>query len=237
MVAAKSPRGTKSRGRVTSLAPENRNHVSPEPDDRPHYLYRILMPDGRGYIGVSVDPDTRFSGHKAPSARSLIGEAIRRHSQHNCQPKFLCVGPREYIYALERRAIIAFNTRYPAGYNLDAGGLIPEHHPISIAKNVEANARVLQRKRARFREEFGVSNAQSINYRRLQSRRPRKRPMAADLPDLDNRTARESDPSRPWQILSRRYIAPNRTWASLATPTVAAEMIISARGSEPGNVR
>ena len=40
--------------------------------------------------------------------------------------------------------------------------------------------------------------------------------MAADLPDLDNRTASESDPSRPWQILSRRYIPEGRTRASLA---------------------
>lgn len=237
MVATKSPRGTRSRGRVTSSAPENRNHVSPEPDNRPRYLYLILLPDGRGYIGVSINPDKRFSVHSAPGTRTLIGEAIRRHGRQSCQLKRLCAGPREYMYALERRAVIAFKTRYPTGYNLDAGGLIPEHHPISIAKNVEANARILQRERARFREEFGVSNAQSINYRRLQSRRPGKRPMAADLPDLDNRTARESDPSRPWQILSRRHLAPNRTRASLATPTAAAEIIISARGSEPGNVR
>lgn len=220
MVATKSPGGTKSQGRVMSAATEKRSDANPELDGRPHYLYLILLPDGRGYIGCSVNPKARFSVHSAPSTRSLIGEAIRRQGRHNCQLKILCAGPREYMYALERRAIIAFNTRYPAGHNLDAGGLIPEHHPISIAKNVEANARILQRERAQFREEFGVSKAQSLGYRRLKSRRPSKRPMAADLPDLDNRTARESDPTRPWQILSRRYIAPSRTWASLATPTV-----------------
>ena len=40
------------------------------------------------------------------------------------------------MYYLERRAIKAFNTRYPAGYNLDAGGLIPEHHPMSVEKTL-----------------------------------------------------------------------------------------------------
>ena len=188
-----------------SVVTEKRNDANPEPDDRLRYLYLILLPDGRGYIGVSINPDNRFIVHSAPSARTLIGEAIRRHGRHNCQLKIMCAGAREYMYALERHAIIAFKTRYPAGYNLDAGGLIPEHHPTSIAKNVEANARILERERAQFREEFGVSKAQCLNYRRLQSRRPGKRPMIADLPDLDNRTARKSDPKRPWQILSRRY--------------------------------
>ena len=64
------------------------------------------------------------------------------------------------MYYLERRAIKAFNTRYPAGYNLDAGGLIPEHHPMSVEKNVASNATRLQRERAEFRADYGISKAQ-----------------------------------------------------------------------------
>ena len=181
-------------------------------DERVHYLYLILLPDGRGYIGVSADPDRRF----APSAGTFISKAILHHGRHSCHFKILCEGPRKYMYYLERRAIKAFNTRYPAGYNLDAGGLIPEHHPMSVEKNVASNATRLQRERAEFRADYGISKAQFFNYKRLKPRGSGRGLMAADLPDLDNRTASESDPSRPWQLLSRRYIPEGQTRASLA---------------------
>jgi hypothetical protein len=179
-----------------------------------HYLYRILLPDGRRYIGVSKQPKYRMAAHyRAPT---YIGAAMRLYGRNACRLEILCGGPRDYIYELEERAIKKFNTRYPAGCNRDSGGRVPERLPESIALNVASNDRTSLRKRAEFREETGVSQAQYLNYGRRKSRRPRKKLMAGDLPDLDNRTARESDPTRPWQILSRRYIAPNRTWASLA---------------------
>ena len=97
-----------------------------------HYLYRILLPDGRGYIGVAKRPKSRFSNHCR--ADSLIGKAIRHHGRHACSLEILCASSRDYIYALEPLAIVSFNTRWPLGYNLAAGGIFAEPHPETIAK-------------------------------------------------------------------------------------------------------
>jgi hypothetical protein len=80
-----------------------------------HYLYRILLPDRRVYIGRSEEPKRRFSEHcVAPSG---IGQAIRRYGRQNCVFQILCAGPEDYIRDLENRAILKFNTQYPAGCN------------------------------------------------------------------------------------------------------------------------
>jgi hypothetical protein len=80
-----------------------------------HYLYRILVPDGRAYIGRSKSPRSRFSTNCG--AASGIGQAIQRHGSDNCVFQILCAGPEDYIKDLENRAILKFNTLYPAGYN------------------------------------------------------------------------------------------------------------------------
>lgn len=178
------------------------------------YLYRILLPDGRAYIGASKNPKARFAAHY--SARTHIGSAMRLHGKAACRLEILCAGSEEYIYALEKPAIKMFNTRYPAGCNRDSGGLRPEHLPESIALHAASYERTARRKRAEFREENSVTKAQWLNARRLKSRSPRPQPPAGDLPDLDNRTATESDPKRPLQILNRRHIDPSRTWENLA---------------------
>ena len=82
---------------------------------------------------------------------------------------------------LERRAIAAFKTRHPAGCNLDAGGIVPEHLPESIAKNVASNERTSLRKRAEFRENNGVTQAALINYHRLKQIGPVHSQAGADL--------------------------------------------------------
>jgi hypothetical protein len=84
-----------------------------------HYLYCITLPDGRAYIGRSVDPERRFSEHC--SASSYIGEAIRHHGPEKCKRRILCVGEETYISELEELAIYAFNTFYPFGYNRTRG--------------------------------------------------------------------------------------------------------------------
>jgi hypothetical protein len=80
-----------------------------------HYLYRIVLPDRRAYIGVSLDPQQRFSNHC--SSKTALGRAIQRYGREHCKFELLCVGPEKYIYALEARAIQKFNTQYPNGYN------------------------------------------------------------------------------------------------------------------------
>jgi hypothetical protein len=83
-------------------------------------LYRITMPDGRAYIGVSKDMPTRLRNHRR--SKHPVGLAIREAGFENVRPEILVRGERDYIYDLERRAIEAFETRYPKGLNVVAGG-------------------------------------------------------------------------------------------------------------------
>jgi hypothetical protein len=149
-------------------------------DSRPRYLYRVILPDGRGYIGVSINPKLRFRVHSSPSTRSFIGEAIRHYGRQACRLEILCAGSCDYMYQLERHAIAAFRTRYPAGYNLDAGGIIPQHLPGSVAKNVESNEDSLLRKRAEFRTN-GISRAEAILCRRHKILLPSTKLKSSDL--------------------------------------------------------
>jgi len=84
-------------------------------------LYRITLPDGRAYIGVTKNAaPQRFREHC--NARSLIGDAIRECGRENVQIEILVRGSLDYIYGLEPKAIIVFRTRSPGGFNLATGG-------------------------------------------------------------------------------------------------------------------
>jgi hypothetical protein len=89
---------------------------------RTHHLYRISFPDGRAYIGVAINPTHRFRRHCC-SAETLIGDRIRHYGKDNISVSVLACGSREYIYDLEVRAIKAFGTLWPAGFNCSGGGL------------------------------------------------------------------------------------------------------------------
>jgi hypothetical protein len=87
----------------------------------PHFLYRIVAPDGRAYIGVTKSPKKRFSAHCHRSS-SAVNAAIREFGRAAMKFELLTCGPNEYIYELEAAAITAFNTRQPNGFNLAIGG-------------------------------------------------------------------------------------------------------------------
>jgi hypothetical protein len=83
-------------------------------------LYQITLPDGRAYIGVSKNLPRRIQHHSRTA--SQIGEAIRQVGLENVSFRTLVRGSRDYIYALESKAIQAFNTRWPHGLNISTGG-------------------------------------------------------------------------------------------------------------------
>jgi hypothetical protein len=80
-----------------------------------YYLYRISVPDGRAYIGITCQPQRRFAQHL--TADTGIGDAIRRHGPDNCKFEILREGSEFDIKDLENRYIRLFKTQYPAGYN------------------------------------------------------------------------------------------------------------------------
>ena len=88
-------------------------------------LYKITLPNGKGYIGMTVsDPSKRFAEHRYQSnagCEQVVHRAIKKHGNAKFEILVIANG-RKYLEDLERRAIIAFGTRSPRGYNCTDGG-------------------------------------------------------------------------------------------------------------------
>jgi group I intron endonuclease len=81
------------------------------------FLYRITCKiNEKQYIGITSMPKIRFSDHAR--TKSLIGSAMRKYGKDNFEMQILVEGEDSFITDLEPRAILAFQTLYPGGYNL-----------------------------------------------------------------------------------------------------------------------
>ena len=81
------------------------------------FLYCITnLVNGKKYIGITKMPYTRFSDHSR--AKSLIGNAIRKHGKENFKIEIMVESTDQYIIDLESLAIISYGTLHPNGYNL-----------------------------------------------------------------------------------------------------------------------
>lgn len=87
-------------------------------NDVANQVYCLTFPNGKQYIGVSVDPVIRMFGHRRN--QGLLGHAIRKHGEP--EMRILLVGSREYCMLMEGRLTDGYNTVVPNGYNLQRGG-------------------------------------------------------------------------------------------------------------------
>ena len=103
-----------------------------------YYLYCLDFPNGKKYIGLSVNPDRRFRDHcrqaTSERGRNPVHAAIRKHGLPRLHT--LCMGDKAYIAELEIKTIAAFQTRDDRfGYNVCLGGeLSPSVTPEVAAK-------------------------------------------------------------------------------------------------------
>ena len=88
------------------------------------YLYKIDFPHGKSYIGISSRPAiSRFTKHCRNGPSTAIAFALRKYGKANATLRTLAIADDwQYLCQLEKKAIAAFNTRAPAGYNLTDGG-------------------------------------------------------------------------------------------------------------------
>jgi hypothetical protein len=70
--------------------------------------------------------------------QTAIGKALRKYG-NQIKGEVLAIGDEDYIYELERKAIEAFGTMAPEGYNLKEGGRGGRHTEESKRKISEAN--------------------------------------------------------------------------------------------------
>lgn len=91
-------------------------------------LYRLNFPNGKSYIGITKNSaEHRFRKHisvsESKTERSfLVHRAIVKYGAENVRVETLVIGDWDYLAQLEVKAIEAFGTRLPNGYNIAAGG-------------------------------------------------------------------------------------------------------------------
>lgn len=101
---------------------------------KPFYLYKITnLINLKVYIGMTGDVQRRkyqHFNHRSGKTISVIKLAIDKYGPDNFEFKILCIGSREYIVELEKKAIISYDS-ISNGYNIRAGGEGGSGHTIS----------------------------------------------------------------------------------------------------------
>jgi len=73
---------------------------------------------------MAINPQERFKAHMNPSSGCLaLAGAVKKYGVESFTLEVLCQGTDEYITELEVKAIKAYNTQVPHGYNILVGGL------------------------------------------------------------------------------------------------------------------
>jgi len=90
------------------------------------HLYRITNTvNDMVYIGVTKNPQHRMVAHACftTPTKSIIKNAIKKYGRDKFTLQVLLTSTQEYCYEMERKAIAAYNTLKPNGYNICTGGL------------------------------------------------------------------------------------------------------------------
>lgn len=91
-----------------------------------HSLYVLIFPNGKRYYGYSCDEERRWREHEQTARLGksplLVSRAIRRHGWVNVKKQLVLIGPLDYVLEMEEKAIAAYNTLAPNGYNVAPGG-------------------------------------------------------------------------------------------------------------------
>lgn len=90
-------------------------------------LYRLTFPSGKAYIGVTVGTaQERFKEHVYNAKRGLargVNRAMRKYGSESVKVETLVVADDwAYLCEAERKAIAAYGTKGPGGYNMTDGG-------------------------------------------------------------------------------------------------------------------
>ena len=89
------------------------------------HLYRLTSPSGRAYIGIAKNGKKRWQEHANASrcgSKCALHLAIKKYGFENFTKEILVKSYLDYAKDLEVKAIIAYSTMVPTGYNMTAGG-------------------------------------------------------------------------------------------------------------------
>lgn len=109
-------------------------------------LYSINFPNGKRYIGVTTGrASRRFRQHRNDALRGdqLVNRAVRKFGLDQVDFQVLAVADdRAYLAEIERRAIDAFGTLTPGGYNtIPGGGIAPGKYTMPESEKAKRRGR------------------------------------------------------------------------------------------------
>ena len=121
------------------------------------FLYKLTFPNGKLYLGITHNVSARFRVHKSNAAagkQHAVHNAIRKFGAESVVVETLAAGSMEYIAELEIKAIVAYGSLVPNGYNMAIGG---EIGPMSSRNHSDKSKRKMsrgQKRRVRTPEEL-----------------------------------------------------------------------------------
>lgn len=89
------------------------------------HLYRLTSPSGRTYIGIAKNVHKRWQEHSYDArcgSNCALHRAIRKYGFAKFKKEILVTSTFSYVKEMEIKAIAAYLTMVPAGYNMTAGG-------------------------------------------------------------------------------------------------------------------
>jgi hypothetical protein len=89
-------------------------------------LYMLTFPNDKKYVGITTrDIEWRFKQHVSASVRNktYLAKAIKKYGADTIKKRVLVIAnDADYLKDLEIKAIVAFNSKWPNGYNNTIGG-------------------------------------------------------------------------------------------------------------------
>ena len=87
------------------------------------FLYKITSPSGKSYIGITTGSvERRWQHHQSHTVCAALAAAIAKYGAKNMSVATMAEVEDDMLPELERKAIVAFGTKVPNGYNLTDGG-------------------------------------------------------------------------------------------------------------------
>jgi len=89
------------------------------------HLYRLTSPSGKVYIGITKNTRKRWLEHSHAArcgSKCVLHKAICKYGFDSFKKEILLTSTFSYVKDLEVKAIAAYSTMIPAGYNMTAGG-------------------------------------------------------------------------------------------------------------------
>ena len=89
------------------------------------FIYRLLFPNGKGYVGQTGkdDPNKRWNQHRQRRSHCwLVARAIKKYGWENVKKEALLEIPNDLLNNYEVKFIDWLDTLTPNGYNITPGG-------------------------------------------------------------------------------------------------------------------